>query len=245
MMNSINCLNQDCLDLNGQYQNAVNLTNRKINVEEESFNLCNRFLDWAVGKMYCDRYILPEEKVTDMIRETIGVYRNRMENCDWMSQATRDKAVEKLDGIRIHSVYPDDWTPYAYTGMDFKSKEEGGNSFTDLIAVQKFKRKQEIKNIVTPPEGDIWDGAPQDPDAHYSPTDNSINITAGVLGDAFYDPNASESGNPFRDDHSCGLAYLYPLHITAMRHSEPLRVSSCGLAPYTCLKRDRFIRASS
>jgi putative endopeptidase len=197
MMNSIGCLDQDCLDLYEQYTNAVNLTNRKIDVEEEAYKLCNEHLDWAVGKMYCDQYISPEEKekVTGMIREIIEVYRKRLENCDWMSEATREKAVEKLDGIRIHSVYPDDWTPYAYTGLDFKSKEEGGNSFTDVIAIQKYKKEKAIRDTVTPPEGDIWDGAPQDPDAHYSPMGNSINITAGVLGDAFYDPNASESAN--------------------------------------------------
>jgi putative endopeptidase len=197
MMENVNCLDEDCLKMFTEYNNTINGTGNAPDVEGSAYTNCNERLKWAVGKMYCDQYITADMKnnIKNMISEIIAVYRKRLEKADWLSEATRKKAVEKLDAIKIHAVYPDDWTPYEYAGLDFPSAEGDTGLFADMQAIGRYERNAMIKRVINPPKGDIWYAVPQEADAMYIPTQNSINITAGVLGDAFYDPKASESTN--------------------------------------------------
>lgn len=60
-----------------------------------------------------------------MVHEVLAFYRARLQNETRLAQTTRDKAVEKLDDMKIHAAYPDDRTPYTAAGLIFKSASEG------------------------------------------------------------------------------------------------------------------------
>ena len=62
--------------------------------------------------MYAEAYVSPETKknVENMIADVVGVYRKRLENTEWLSEATRQKAIEKLDNLTVRVGYPEDWS---------------------------------------------------------------------------------------------------------------------------------------
>ena len=48
-------------------------------------------------------------KVTDMFEETRSAFRNRIENNPWMSDATKMKAIEKLNAMALQCGWPENW----------------------------------------------------------------------------------------------------------------------------------------
>lgn len=199
MVNSVSFLDQSCAELAIAYSSEVQGTDESFDAQSAAFDTCNNLLGWQVGKVYCDAFVKPETKaaIEEMVQEILAFYRVRLQAETWLTQETRDKAVEKLEGIKVHAAYPDDWTPYAATGLTFKSASEGGGLFEDAKDSLRFFRSMKIDSVVNPSPDDLWsfDYCPQTAAAFYDPGHNSINILSGFLVEAFYDENASESTN--------------------------------------------------
>ena len=69
----------------------------------------------GVGKLYVARYFPPDakDKAQDLVRNLLSVYRQRIETADWMSPATRAKALEKVGNFTVKIGYPDKWRDYS------------------------------------------------------------------------------------------------------------------------------------
>ena len=75
----------------------------------------NGHMGMEVGKAYVKKHFPPSSK--DIVRElTLNIgnaFKTRIENLDWMTSATKKKAVEKLSSIGIKVGYPDKWRDYS------------------------------------------------------------------------------------------------------------------------------------
>ncbi len=150
------------------------------------------FLPVPMDNLYIQAYCTEEMRrdVLNIIDEVTAHYRVMLENEDWLSPETREKAVEKLDALRIHAVYPDalgDWSH-----LDLRGREEGGTLMEAVVKLSAFAAKEGCDKVNQPVDHDEWDQAASptsEVNAFYSPTDNSITILAGILGGAFYGPD--------------------------------------------------------
>ncbi len=187
-------LDQQALDLYDQRQSILADSEMKSNLEGLAFEKTNDYLDMAVGKMYVENYVSPETKtdITKMAQEIVAVYRNRLNNVDWMSDTTKAKAIEKLDALRLKIAYPDDWAPYAYTELNL---DEGNSILDDVIAVDAYERKKTVQKTASVLDKDLWTTAPQIANASYSLADNSIEVYAGILTGDFYNKERSLEEN--------------------------------------------------
>ena len=61
-----------------------------------------------------------------------------------------------------------------------------------VAAIADFERLRDVKLVNTKVDRSKWLADPQEVNAYYSPSDNSINIPAGILGGAFYSPKGGE-----------------------------------------------------
>jgi len=188
-------LDQTCMDIADARKSAINGIEIKTAVEDAAYKICaseESLLDMAAAKMYTDAYVSPETKaeLEAMVQDVIAVYRRRLENNEWLTDETRANAVEKLDHLKVRVAYPDDWSVYDYSTLSFKSYEEGGSLIGNYIALGAYARAQDVKKALSPVDSRRWLAAPQMVNAAYSPNDNSINIFAGILGNAFYDADA-------------------------------------------------------
>ena len=150
------------------------------------------FLPVPMDNLYIQAYCTEEMRrdVLNIMDEVIAHYRVMLENEEWLSPKTREKAVEKLDALRIHAVYPDtlgDWSQ-----PDIRGKEEGGTLMEAVVKLSAFAANQGCDRVNQPVDHDEWDQAyapTSETNAYYSQADNSVTILAGILGGVFYDPD--------------------------------------------------------
>jgi len=188
-------LDQTSMDLrNERYKTLYGLENG-IDISEWAYDICiseNSKLGMAAGKMYADTYVSEKTKaeVTDIAQEVIAVYKRRLENNEWLTEETRKKAIEKLDNMKLQVAYPDDWSLYDYSGLEFKSTEEGGSLIENYKALEIYSVKMDAGQAVLPVDRERWVSSPQTVNAGYYPAGNAILMFAGYLGGELYDPEA-------------------------------------------------------
>lgn len=179
-------LDEECLNILQEYNAAISGAQKsEINLEELAFSLCSQALDMALGKMYVENYVTEEtkEEVTEIVEQAVDVYRQRLDQNEWLGEETKAKAIEKLDNLKIRVAYPDDWSIYDYSGFEFP---EDGGILDDIMVMRKESWERMLVKAKSEIDANLWMTSPQTVNAYYSPTDNSINIPAGILGGDFY-----------------------------------------------------------
>ncbi len=146
-------------------------------------------LSVPVSRIYVERYV-PEaakKEVAEIISQTVKYYRSMLEGEIWLSEGTRQKAIEKLDAMRLNSAYPDKWVDFS----EFDFPEEAG-LFEAVRALRKYKvRKYFYERLNQNVDHDLWINDVVVVNAYYQPSENSINIIAGIMGGDFYNPEMS------------------------------------------------------
>lgn len=156
---------------------------------ELAVNFVHGSLSVPVSKIYVERYVPESAKreIEDIIRETVKYYRSMLEEEQWLSAETRAKAVEKLEAMRLNSAYPDKWVDFD----EFDFPEDAG-FYEALTALGKYKtQKYFYERLNQKVDHDLWINDVVVVNAYYRPSENSINIIAGIIGGDFYDSEMS------------------------------------------------------
>lgn len=131
---------------------------------------------------YCDASQKAEVKA--LIEETIAYYRVMLQDEDWLSEETRNGAVDKLDNLTVRAVYPDTFTDYSELSF------EGDSSLVESVAsINAYQWKQMAEKVNAPVNRNEWNLTAMSTtvvNAYYSPVENSINILAGILADGTF-----------------------------------------------------------
>lgn len=182
-------LDHDCYELSETWRNEVMGSSGSTPLEKKAYDMTGALLDMAVGRLYTDRFLSDKTKtdVEGLITQVIETYRSRLMGADWLSSATRDKAVEKLDNMTVRVGRPTSWPHYENLRFD-----DADTLVDRIIRISAFEQKRQAAKVNQEVDREEWAMAPQAVNAYYMPTDNSINILAGILGGAFYD----EKGGP-------------------------------------------------
>ncbi len=159
--------------------------------EETSYavSVVSKELAWPLSRLYCDQYVSAEDKQTiyNLIEEIVDAYKDMLREEDFLSEATREKAIEKLSKIRINCMYPDDWSKYSYDDLEIS------DSYFEAIAeIEQYEAQKEYAEINEPVDQDKWLNEPIVENAFYNMQNNSINIMPGLIGDNFYNSNMSK-----------------------------------------------------
>ena len=150
----------------------------------------------VVGRYYGEKYFGPQarENVTGMVENAIEVYRGRLKNNDWLSEATKAMAERKLDTMTIRVGYPEK-LPSQYDLYSLPSAEEGGTLYSSEQAIIQAILKDNFQKYGTEAARDEWITPADTVNAFYYPQDNSINFPAGILQAPFYALEQSQSAN--------------------------------------------------
>lgn len=162
-----------------------------------------------LGRAYVTAHFSEKAKqdVEEMIGEFITIYKARIESLDWMSDSTKQKAIRKLDTMKIKVGYPDSWDTYL-DQADIKSPSEGGSFFSNVIAIQKAATQKAIAGQNEPVDKSAWAMQPFTVNACYSATSNDITFPAAILQSPLYDVNAS------REENLGGIGYIIAHEMT-------------------------------
>ena len=167
-----------------------------LSLEGTASQYIQAFLGDYLGKVYADRCFSASAKkeVESMARDILAVYRDRIQALDWMSSATKAKAIRKLDTMTLHIGYPDTWED-PLEGVNLLTAGEGGSFFQNAVAIVQAGRQALAERQQEGPDKDQWVMTPYTVNACYTPTENTITFPAGVLQPPFYDKNASYEEN--------------------------------------------------
>lgn len=163
--------------------------------EERALLVVNGTVGEALGKLYVEKKFPAEakEKANKMIKNVFLAFENRINNLPWMTPETRKGAIEKLRKSNVKIGYPDKWKDYSK--LVIKSKEEGGDYFSNMESVSKWGFEENIADLYKPVDKTRWGMSPQTVNAYYSPTYNEIVFPAAILQPPFYDYKADEAVN--------------------------------------------------
>ena len=109
---------------------------------------------------------------------------------DWMSDATKAKAQEKLANFTVKIGYPDKWKDYSTLEVDPEK-----SYFENLLAASKWYVADNLDKLGKPTDKTEWGMPPQMVNAYYNPTTNEICFPAAILQPPFFNPDADDAVN--------------------------------------------------
>jgi putative endopeptidase len=145
----------------------------------------------AVGRIYVERHFSPAAKTAmdALVAHLIDAYRNSITDLDWMTAATRGRALEKLSKFTPKIGYPDTWRDYS------KLVIVPDDLLANVRATTEFEFQRELGKIGKPLDRGEWFMTPQTINAYYNPGFNEIVFPAAILQYPFFDEGRDAAAN--------------------------------------------------
>lgn len=149
----------------------------------------------AIGKLYVDKHFPPEakQKALEIVENIKEAFAGRIKNLDWMSDSTKQKALQKLSTFSVKIGYPDEWK--GYTGLEVGKDPEKASYIQNVLNGQRFNFEREMAKYGKPVDTKEWGMTPQTVNAYYNPLFNEIVFPAAILQPPFYDYQADDAVN--------------------------------------------------
>lgn len=144
-----------------------------------------------VGKEYVARHFPAAHKVKmdTLVAHLIAAYKESIEGLEWMTPATRERALTKLAQFTPKVGYPDAWRDFSGLNAD------AGDLLGNVRASARFDQAWEWSKIGKPVDRSEWLMTPQTVNAYYLQTGNEIVFPAAILQAPFFDPDADDAVN--------------------------------------------------
>ncbi|HSW84873.1 MAG TPA: M13 family metallopeptidase [Usitatibacter sp.] len=145
----------------------------------------------ALGQEFVARAFSPKLKddTNRMTKRIEQAMRDDIQSLTWMSDATKKRALEKLETIVNKIGYPDKWRDYSSVEV------RRGDFFGNVLRATRFEQKRDLAKIGKPLDRGEWLMTPPTVNAYYNAQMNDINFPAGVLQPPLYDPKMDDAPN--------------------------------------------------
>jgi len=160
---------------------------------KRSVNTVEEVLGMALGQMYVEKYFPAEnkERMLKLVKNLQVALAERIDAQDWMSDATKAYAKDKLSAFYVKIGYPDKWKDYSSLDIDPEK-----TLYENMKAISIWNNKDDTERKFNKPvDRDEWFMTPQTVNAYYNPTTNEICFPAGILQYPFFDMSADDAFN--------------------------------------------------
>jgi predicted metalloendopeptidase len=158
---------------------------------KRGLSLLNGALGESLGKLYVEKYFPPhyKERMQSLVHELIVAYGRDIDRLDWMSEATRRGAHEKLANLVTKIGYPDRWRDYS--ALTIEPDDLWGN----VVRSTEFEFQRDVAKLGKPIDRQEWLMTPQTVNAYYNPLMNEIVFPAAILQPPFFNAQADDAVN--------------------------------------------------
>lgn len=128
------------------------------------------YLGELIGQVYVNEYLPAgtKEKLIEIGNAVKSVYAERIKNLDWMSDATKEKALAKLGSMIMKVGYPDKW-------KDLSKLEISRTSYAEnAVNANIWHSTYMISKYGKPVDRTEWEMQPQTYNAYYNPSNNEL-----------------------------------------------------------------------
>ena len=145
----------------------------------------------AVGRLYVERHFPPDAKarMDVLVANLREAYRVSINDLDWMTPDTRQRALAKLDKFTAKIGYPAKWRDYSALVID------RDDLYGNVIRGTEVAFDREMAKLGGPVDRDEWFMTPQTVNAYYNPGMNEIVFPAAILQPPFFDAEADDAAN--------------------------------------------------
>jgi putative endopeptidase len=151
----------------------------------------NNDLGDAVGQIYVKKYFPASSKaqVKQMVDNILAAFNDRVDQLDWMTPATKQKAKAKIATVRVGVGYPESWRDYA--DLTIRRDDAVGNR----LRAEQHEYRHQLAKLGQPIDKGEWWMTPQTVNAVNLPLQNALNFPAAILEAPFFDPKADAASN--------------------------------------------------
>jgi putative endopeptidase len=151
----------------------------------------NSTLDEAIGQIYVKKYFPPQSKqrMLELVGNLKVAFGERINNLEWMSDETKEKALDKLTSMKVKIGYPDKWKDYTTLEIQHDTY------LTNIIRARRWYFQDMIRRIDKPVDKTEWAMSPQTVNAYYHPLNNEIAFPAAILQPPFFFADADDAVN--------------------------------------------------
>ncbi len=156
---------------------------------------CVRYVDRdlgeALGQVFVSKTFEAGTKASalTMTREIERAMETDLHQITWMSDATKQRALEKLHAMVNKIGYPDKWRDYSSLEI------EPGSFLANVERAARFETRRDLAKIGKPVDRGEWGMSPPTVNAYYNAQMNDINFPAGVLQPPLFDPKLDDAPN--------------------------------------------------
>mgnify|MGYP002722942127 FL=1 len=160
---------------------------------KRAVGLAESLVGEEIGQRYVEKHFPPSSKehMLKLVDYLVAAYRERISALDWMTDGTRERALEKLDQFTAKIGYPDNWRNF--DGLEFSTS--GADLVANVRRGSAFEHDYQLGKIGKPADRNEWVTTPQTVNAFYNPVVNDITFPAAILQPPFFDPDASAAEN--------------------------------------------------
>jgi len=154
-------------------------------------DLVSGSLGEVLGELYVEKFFPPSSKkrALELVNNLKFAFKDRIEKLNWMSDATKKNALDKLVKINVKVGYPDKWKDYSSLEIDRDSY------FDNIQRSRHFSFIEDLKEIGKPVDKSAWGMTPQTVNAYYSPKNNEIVFPAAILQPPYFWADADDAVN--------------------------------------------------
>lgn len=144
-----------------------------------------------LGKAFVERHFSKEAqtRVNEMVDNLLAVFKERIEQLDWMTNTTKQEALKKLASIGRKLGFPDKWEDYS--SLNFSSEDYLAN----VKEMNRYSVRKNFADLKKPVDKDKWGMPAHMVNAYYHPLLNEIAFPAGIMQAPFFDEKAEDAVN--------------------------------------------------
>ena len=145
----------------------------------------------ALGQLYVEKYFPPEasQRMNALVDNIKEVFHGRLQKVEWMTDATKAKALTKFGRFTQKIGYPAKFRDYS--SVEIKPDDLLGN----IRRAAEFETHRRFARIDSPVDRTEWSMTPPTVNAYFNPPLNEIVFPAGILQPPFFDASMDDAVN--------------------------------------------------
>ena len=185
-------LSDDFTDAKFKLSQAVSGVEEPMPRWKRALGVPNALLGEAVGQLYVEKHFpqSSKEKMLTLVGNLKTALGEHINGLTWMSDTTKQRAIEKLDAFTVKIGYPDKWRDY--TTLKIDRRRSYWDNIKDAI---KHEVDYNLSDWGKPVDKTRWYMTPQTVNAYYSPLSNEICFPAGILQAPYFNSDADPAEN--------------------------------------------------
>lgn len=191
LKNAAPYLSSPFLDANFQFMQVLTGQKEQTPRWQRVSGQIDQSLGDLLGQLYVQKYFKPaaKQRMLDLVNNLQQTFAERIQRLDWMTDATKQKALEKLNAFTKKIAYPDKWKDYA--GVTISPD----NYLENLRSASMWAYNRMVNRMGQPVDRTEWGMTPPTINAYYNAVNNEIAFPAGILQAPFFDFEADDAIN--------------------------------------------------